>query len=342
MTSPDPRAEPAVATLRSTPVRRRLIAGAAAGLGGFALPGLSRAQSAFPSKPVRFIVGLGPGSGADTGTRFVAERLSKITGQPTTVENRPGGDGVIAVQALLAAPPDGHTIMYITPSPMVLTPLLRPETPYDPLRDVRPVAFQSRSYSVIVTGGNSRFRTLPDLIAEARAKPGTIKMSNYGHHYRIGGLSLQKVTGAEFIHVAYKGAAQANNDVIAGEIDIAITDHGGAMPLIEAGKLRPLAMTSPTRHRMLPNVPTARELGVPFELMVWVGYGISARTPEAVAQRVEAQLIEIIRSPEFAAYNERTGGAETVAGSGEQLRRHIESEFARYRELGRTMNLADR
>jgi len=286
-------------------MRRRILAGAAAGLGSLALPGLPRAQSIFPMKPVRFIVGLGPGSGADTGTRFVAERLSKITGQPTTVENRPGGDGVIAVQALLAAPPDGHTIMYITPSPMVLTPLLRPETPYDPLRDVRPVAFQSRSYSVIVTGGNSRFRTLNELIAEARAKPGTIKMSNYGHHYRIGGLSLQKATGAEFIHVAYKGAAQANNDAIAGEIDIA-------------------------------------KLGVPFELMVWVGYGISARTPEAVAQRVEAQLVEIIRSPEFAAYNDRTGGAETVAGTGEQLRRHIESEFARYRELGRTMSLADR
>jgi tripartite-type tricarboxylate transporter receptor subunit TctC len=167
-------------------------------------------------------------------------------------------------------------------------------------------------------------------------------MSNYGHHYRIGGLSLQKVTGAEFIHVAYKGAGQANNDVIAGDIDVAITDHGGAMPLIEAGKLRPLAMTSPTRHRFLPNVPTARELGIPFELMVWVGYGISAKVPEPVARRVEEVLLEIIRSPEFAAYNERQGGAETVAGSGEQLRRHIESELARYRELARSMSLAER
>lgn len=342
-------------------MRRRVLAGLAAGLGGLggagglgglgglaslgglALPQAARAQAtAWPTRPARFIVGLGPGSGADTGTRFVAERFTKVTGQPATVENRPGGDGIIAVQTLLQAPPDGHTLMYITPSPMVLTPMLRPETPYDPLRDVRPVAFQSRSYSVIVTGANSRFKTLPELIAEARARPNTVKMSNYGHHYRIGGLSLQKVTGAEFIHVAYKGAGQANNDVIAGDIDIAITDHGGAMPLIEAGKLRPLAMTSPTRHRFLPNVPTARELGIPFELMVWVGYGISAKVPEPVARRVEEVLLEIIRSPEFAAYNERQGGAETVAGSGEQLRRHIESEFARYRELARTMSLAER
>jgi tripartite-type tricarboxylate transporter receptor subunit TctC len=163
-------------------MRRTVIAGLAAGLGGLgtlgglALPRTARAQ-AWPSRPARFIVGLGPGSGADTGTRFVAERFTKVTGQPATVENRPGGDGIIAVQTLLQAPPDGHAIMYITPSPMVLTPMLRPETPYDPLRDVRPVAFQSRSYSVIVTGANYRFKTLPELIAEARARPNTTEMA---------------------------------------------------------------------------------------------------------------------------------------------------------------------
>lgn len=325
-------------------MRRRLLKAVAAGMGSAmsAMPLRAQPVAGFPAKPVRFIVGLGPGSGADTGTRFLAERLGKVSGQPAVVENRTGGDGVVAVQALLAAPADGHTIMYITPSPMVLTPMLQPSVPYDPLRDIRPVAFLSRSYSVIVTGANSRFKTLNDVIAEAKAKPDTVKMSNYGHHYRIGGLSLQKATGADFIHVAYKGAGQANNDVIAGDIDVAITDHGGAMPLIEAGKLRPLAMTSPTRHRFLPNVPTVRELGIPYELMVWTGFGISAKTPEPVARRVEEVLIEIMRSPEFVAYNERQAGSELVAGSGEQLRKHIEGEFARYRELGKSMNLADK
>lgn len=325
-------------------MRRKLLKAVAAGMGSAltALPVRAQTQSLFPTRPVRFIVGLGPGSGADTGTRFLAERLGKVTGQPAVVENRTGGDGVVAVQALLAAPADGHTIMYITPSPMVLTPMLQPSVPYDPLRDIRPVAFLSRSYSVIVTGANSRFKTLNDVIAEAKAKPDTVKMSNYGHHYRIGGLSLQKATGADFIHVAYKGAGQANNDVIAGDIDVAITDHGGAMPLIEAGKLRPLAMTSPTRHRFLPNVPTVRELGIPYELMVWTGFGISAKTPDPVARRVEEVLIELMRSPEYIAYNERQGGSELVAGSGEQLRKHIEGEFVRYRELAKTMNLADK
>lgn len=324
-------------------MRRHVLTGLAAGAAALLTSPRAFSQAtAYPSKPVRFIVGLGPGSGADTGTRFIAERFGKITGQSGVVENRPGGDGLIAVQALLASPADGHTLMYLTPSPMVLTPLLRPDVPYDPLRDIRPVAYISRSYAVMVTGANSRFRTFNDVIAEARAKPGTVKMSNYGHHYRIGALSLQKLTGAEFIHVAYKGAGQANNDVIAGDIDVAITDTGGAMPLIEGGRLRPLGVTGPGRHPFLPKVPSITEQGVPYELMVWTGFGVPARTPEPIARKLEEILLKILNSPEYAAYNEKQGGGETVAGTGEQLRALITAETARYRELGKTMSLVEK
>jgi tripartite-type tricarboxylate transporter receptor subunit TctC len=318
------------------------MAGLAAGAGHLLAPRFALAQAAanFPSKPLRFIVGLGPGSGADTSTRFIAERMGKVTGQPATVENRTGADQIIAVQTLLQAPADGHTLLYITPSPMVLTPLLR-EVPYEPLRDMRPVVFGSRSYATIVTGANSRFKTFNDLIAEAKAKPGTLKMSNYGHHYRIGGLSLQRLTGAEFIHVAYKGAGQANNDVISGDIDVAITDTGGAMPLIQAGRLRPLAVTGPTRHPFLPNVPSMKDLGLDYDLQVWTGYAVPSKTPEAVARKLEELLIGILKSPEYTAYNEKQGGAETVAEPGEQLRALIQKETNRYREMAKTMKLGD-
>lgn len=323
--------------------RRDFLTATAAGAGTLlaARSGLAQAP-AFPSKTVRFIVALGPGSGADTGTRFIAERFGKITGQPTVVENRPGGDGVIAVQSLLGAPADGHTLMYLTPSPMVLTPLLNPSTPYDPLRDVRPIAYGGRSQAVMVTGANSRFGSFAEVIAEAKAKPGAVRMSNYGHHYRIGALQLQQLTGAQFTHVPYKGAAQANNDVIAGDIDVAITDTGGAMPLIEAGRLRPLAQTGPARHTFLPRVPTIQELGVPYELIVWTGFGVSARTPEPLAQKLEELLIDILKSPEYKAYNEKQGGGDVIAGSGAQLKALIAAETRRYRELGRTVPLADK
>jgi len=321
-------------------MRRKVLTGLAAGIASGLTTRAGFAQApAFPSKTVRFIVGLGPGSGADTGTRFVAERFAKITGQPAVVENRTGADQVIAVQNLLQAPPDGHTLLYISPSPMVLTPLLNPATPYDPLRDMRPLVYMGRGQAVIVTGANSRFKTLQDVIDEAKAKPGAVRMSNYGHHYRVGGLSLTKATGAEFNHITYKGAAQANNDVIAGDIDVAITDTGGAMPLIDAGKLRPLAQTGPKRHAFLPNVPTARELGVDYELIVWTGFACSSKVPEAAAQKLEELLLVIIKSPEYKEYNDKQSGGEIIAGSGAMLRALIEAETARYREMGKTMKL---
>ena len=321
-------------------MRRQFLTGLAAGLATGLTTRAGIAQTATSSgKPVRFIVGLGPGSGADTGTRFIAERFSKLTGQPAIVENRTGADQVIAVQSLLQAPPDGLTLMYITPSPMVLTPLLNPATPYDPLRDVRPVVYGTRSQAVIVTGANSRFKTLQDVLTEARAKPESVRMSNYGHHYRIGGLSLQKATGAVFTHVTYKGAAQANNDVISGDIDVAITDTGGAMPLLEGGKLRALAVTGPNRHQFLPNVATVKELGINYELIVWTGFAASSKVPDAIAQKLEELLLTIIKSPEYKEYNDKQGGGEIVAGSGAMLRALIEAETARYREMGKTMKL---
>ena len=153
-------------------MRRKVLTGIAAGIAAGLTTRTGFAQApAFPNKTVRFIVGLGPGSGADTGTRFVAERFSKITGQPAVVENRTGADQVIAVQNLLQAPPDGHTLLYISPSPMVLTPLLNPATPYEPLRDMRPLVYMGRGQAVIVTGANSRFKTLQDVLTEAGPNP---------------------------------------------------------------------------------------------------------------------------------------------------------------------------
>jgi tripartite-type tricarboxylate transporter receptor subunit TctC len=321
-------------------MRRTVLNGIAAGATALTLPRPSVAQgTGWPTKPVRFIVGLGPGSGADTGTRFIAERLGKLTGHAATVENRPGGDGVVAVQALLSAPADGHTLLYLSPSPMVLTPLLNKDIPYDPLRDIRPVAYLSRSYAVIVTGGNAKYRSLEEVLREARARPGMLKMSNYGHHYRIGGLLLQQVSGASFIHVSYKGAAQASNDVASGEIDIAITDTGGAIPLIKAGKLRPLAITGPTRHPFLPDVPSMKDLGLDYVLQVWTGFGMSTKAPEALARAAQEQLIAIMKSPEYQTYNQNQAGAESVAEPGESLRQTILAETQRYRELGKTVNL---
>lgn len=285
-------------------------------------------------KPVVFVVPLGPGSGADTITRFIAERYTAISGQPTITENRPGGDMVIAVQSLLGAPADGRTILMLTPSSVVINPVLRNDLPYDAQRDIRPVAWAGRGFAVMVTGPDSPFHTLDDVLAAARKEPGSISMANYGHHYRLGAVSLEKFAGVTFNHINYKGAAQANNDVIGGVIDVHITDIGGAMPLIESGKLRALAVTGKERHPYLPETPTIAESGFPdYDLYVWTGYGVRGDTSDEIAKAIEENLIKVMRTPEFEAFNAQLAGAENVAGTGQSLADHIAAETTRYRAL---------
>lgn len=310
--------------------RRRFTLAATAALATLAIPG-AFAQTG-PGGPVRFVVGLGPGSGADTGTRFIAERLKVLTGHPTVTENRTGGDQVPAVMEVLRQPPDGRTIMYITPTPALINPMINKELPYRQ-SDLRPVAMSSRGFAVMVTGPDSRFKSFTDVIAAAKSRPGEVSFANYGHHYRLGAISIEKMSGAKFNHVAYKGAAQANADVIAGVVDVHVTDIGGAIPLIKAGKLRPLAVTGKQRHPFLPEVPTIAESGYPnYNLYVWTGYAVSSKTPEPIVRKLEEDLLTIIRSPEYAAYNATQGGAEVVPMTGKEFAEVIAADTARVEE----------
>jgi tripartite-type tricarboxylate transporter receptor subunit TctC len=315
-------------------MKRKLLSAIALATSAALLAPVAQAQQASrPSGPVRFIVGIGPGSGADIMTRFLVERYTQMTGQAAVAENRTGGDQIPAVMEFLNAPADGRTLLYITPTPALINPLVRKDLPYSQ-RDIRPVAFATRSFAVMVVNPDSSFRTLADVVAAARAKPGTVSFANYGHHYRLGALALEKEIGGTFNHVAYKGAAQANGDVIGGAIDVHVTDVGGAVPLIKSGKLRALAVTGKTRHPMLPDVPTIAESGYPnYNLYVWAGYGLSAKTPEPIFQKVEADLLKIIRSAEYAAFNVQQGGGEVVGGTGREFADAIDADTARISEV---------
>lgn len=301
----------------------------------------AQAQTAtYPARPVRFVVPIGPGSGSDTITRLIAKLAGSELGQPTYVENRPGGDTVIAVQSVLGAPPEGYDVMMLSPSSVVINPVINPQLVYDPLA-LRPVAAMLRSASLLVTGAESRFKTFADVGAAARAKPGTVSMANYGHHYRFGGLSMQKALGVDFNHITYKSAAQVQTDLIGGSVDLALVDVGGALPLIAAGKLRPLAVTSRERIPQLPNLPTVRESGLPnYELYVWIGLGINAKTPEASAKILEAALMRAMATEEFRTYVTQTAAAEVYPIPGKELAALIASETARYRQLVKEFDTA--
>lgn len=308
---------------------------AAAGCAAFAtLPGWAQAPAAFPSAALRFIVPVGPGSGADTSTRFIAERMGKLLGQPAIVENKPGGDFVIAVQALLNAAPDGHALMLISQTSMVVNPVINKSLPYEPLRDIRPLIASTGGNVALVTGENSKFKTVAGVVAAARKEPGSVSMGYYGHFYRVGGLMMEEAGKLRFSHVPYKGAAQEMADLVGGALDLAFIDVGTAMPLIKGGRLRALGVTGKTRNPEIPEVATLDESGFPgYELFIWVGYGVSRKVPEHTARILEAALTKVIDSPDYRAFAAQNGGLTVLSMPGKELSSRIISETERFRAL---------
>ncbi|MDM0021161.1 Bug family tripartite tricarboxylate transporter substrate binding protein [Variovorax saccharolyticus] len=302
----------------------------------------ARAQ-AFPAHPVRFIVPLGPGSGSDTITRLVAKLAAPELGQPTFVDNKPGGDTILAVQGVMAAPADGYSVLMLSPSSMVINPLVNDNLPYEPQRDLRPLATALRSAAVLVTAGNSPYKSFADVMAAARKSPKTVSMASYSHHYRIGSLMLQQAAGVEFNYIPYKSPAQVQTDLMGGSVDLALLDIGGAVPLIASGKLRALAVTGKERHPQLAQVPTVRESGLPnYDLYVWIGFGVNARTPEPVVKTLEAALLKAMGQPEFRNYVTQTAGAEVFNIPGKEMSAMIASESARYQQLARQVDIVQR
>lgn len=290
------------------------------------------------ARPVRFIVPLGPGSGSDTLTRLVAKLAAAELG-PTLVENKPGADTLVAIQDLLASPADGRTVMMLSPTSLVINPLLNDQLPYDARRDLRPVVGMIRTTAVLVVGGNSRFNKFADVVAAARASPQSVSMANYSPHYRLGAMQMQQMAHVEFNQVPYKTPSQVQTDLIGGAVDMALMDIGGAMPFITAGKLKVLASTGAERHPKLPDVPTLREAGLEkYDLYGWISLGVSAKTPDAVVQALEAVLLRAVKHPDFVTYATQTAGAEVFPINSKELSDLVASDTARYRQFAKDLD----
>jgi tripartite-type tricarboxylate transporter receptor subunit TctC len=307
-------------------------------LGGLLAPLGASAQGAadnYPSRAVRFIVSIGPGSSADTMTRAFAEQFSKVAGVPTFVENKPGADLIIGTQALLNSPPDGYSLVLISPTPMILNPLFVKDLPYSP-SDLMPILNFSRHVTAVVTGPDSRFKTLQELIEAARKEPGSVSVGVYGSSYRLGAADLAKRAGVRFNVVPYKGASQAMTDAAGGSVDAVLVDVAGAAPLVTGGKLRALATAGEKRHPLLPDVPTVQESGVPgFTLDVFIGLGIHGKTPAPIADKLEALMQQTMKDPALREKMAQSGGI--ISGEGRQkFSEYIAVETARMRELART------
>jgi tripartite-type tricarboxylate transporter receptor subunit TctC len=307
---------------------------------GLAVPATSGAQPGWPSRPVRLVVPQSAGGSTDLVARPLAQQLGTALGQPVLVDNRPGAGSVIGTEIVARAAPDGHTLLVIAAS-FTATPALHAKLPFDSLRDFTPVALLSAFPNLLVVHPSLPVRSVQDLIALARAKPGAL---NYGTSGAATGTHMSMelfmhMTRTRMTHVPYKGGAPSVQGLMTGEVQVNMATISTALPQVRAGKLRALAVTGAKRSSVVPELPTVAEAGVPgFEYSSWTGMLAPARTPPAVVARLNAESVRAVGSPEMRNLL-AAEGAEPVGSTPEQFAAQIRTELARWGELVRAAKI---
>jgi len=260
--------------------------------GAAALPAVSRSAwaQAYPSRPVRILVGFTAGSGPDIVARLIGQWLSERLGQQVLIENRPGGASNIATEAVVRAAPDGYTLLLVTSGNAVNASLY--ELSFNFIRDIAPVAAITRTPHVMEVHPSFPARTVPEFIAFAKANPGKVTLASAGNGSpgHLAGALLRMMVGIDLTHVPYRGASQAVTDLIGAQVDVAIVTLAASIEQIRAGKLRPIAMTTVTRLDLLPDLPTVSEFVPTFEASGWLGIGAPSNTSREVIDRLNKEI----------------------------------------------------
>jgi tripartite-type tricarboxylate transporter receptor subunit TctC len=294
-----------------------------------------RAQTdAYPARPVRVIVGLAPGGATDIQARLFAQKLTESTGRPFVVENRAGAGGTIAYAQVAKSPPDGYTLVAAA-SGFSSTPLFYPKLAYDPFKDFAPVSLLVQAPFLLLVHPSVPAKSVRELIALTQARPGMVDFGSAGHGTSTGmALDLFRIMArAKITHVPYKGIGQALVDTLAGQVHGYFGNPLSSLVYAKAGRLRALAVTSATRSRVLPELPTVAESGVPgYEAATWHGWLAPGATPATVIGRLNTELAKATRAPDLAE-KLSADGAEPVGTTPEQFARHLVVEADRWRKV---------
>lgn len=308
----------------------------------FALCALSGgfAQAAYPIKPIRMIVAVPPGGPADTLSRLVAPRLNEALGQTIVIDNRPGANGNIAYEMVARAAPDGYTITAVAAG-VAINPSLYREVKYDPLTDFAPITQGIAVPNILIVHPSVAAASVRELIALAKARPGQLAFASAGTG-TSGHLALEQfrqMSGLQVIHVPYKGGGPALGEVIAGQVQALFSIALAAIPQVKSGKVRALAITSAKRSALAPDLPTLAESGFPgFEVVGWFGWLAPAKTPKQIVDRLNGELVRILRQPEM---KERLLGlgADPVGSTPQEFAAFIRSEHEKWSRVIRDANI---
>jgi tripartite-type tricarboxylate transporter receptor subunit TctC len=293
---------------------------------------LPAAAADWPAKPVRFIVPYPAGGGTDIVARMVGARLSELLKQPFLVENRPGGSGTIGGDLVAKAPADGHTVLFESQS-IAVTPAITKAMPYDVLRAFQPVTQTVTQAFVIVATASLPVKNLRDVVTLSQARAGGLNAAVPGSGTYLSGEFFKLATNARLTFVPYKGGSQAALSLVSGETDIGFMDIPSIGTQITAGKVNALAVTTGKRIRLLPNVPTAAEAGIPdYKVEGWLGVFVAAGTPTDIVNRLSAEIRAAIASPEISARIIQLGGEPTPTGVAE-FTALVRSEVERWKDV---------
>ena len=296
------------------------------------LPNAAHAQGNWPDRPIRLIVPFPPAGGTDVISREIAARLGAMAGLNLVVDNRPGAGGNIGLDAVAKAAPDGYTIGMGQTANLAINPALYPRMPYDPLRDFALVSTVASQPNVLVVAKSAPYRTVADLVAAARAKRDGLTAGNAGNGTvgHLAGEMFARRAGVDFVSVPYRGAGPVATDLLAGRVDLFFANPLAVKGTLESGDLRAIAVTSATRMRSLPDVPTIAESGYAgFEAVNWTGLVAPARTPAPIIARLNEEVRKALRQDEVVA-RLAGEGSEPMGSTPEEFRAFLTAEHEKW------------
>lgn len=292
-------------------------------------------RSSYPDRPIRLIVPFPPGGGNDILARAVGQRLAQPLGQQVVVDNRGGAGGMLGGQIAATSDPDGYTLFLGSMGSLAHNPALRPNNPYDPPRDFAAVTMLATSAFLLAVHPTVPARSVQELLALARAKPGTLNYASAGagSSLHMTGELFKHAAGVNIVHIAYKGTGPALVDLLAGQVQMIFSTMPPVLPHLKAGKLRALGVTTAARAKAAPDVPTIAESGVPgFEVQNWQGIVVPKKTPAAIVDRLNSEILKVLAAPAMIEVL-GTQGLDAAGGAPAQFDKLIREEIVKWRKL---------